>query len=88
MHSIAIIDDSSAIKCTGRNVSDCSAIDYTFCNIGKLQCDCIDGFIPVYDKEKPMKLNYCRDPIVLTSSVGGYCLIPKYGSVSETVRQV
>ena len=43
----------------------------------KLQCECIEGFLPVYDKEEPMKLSYCKDPIVLTSSVGGYCLIPR-----------
>ena len=27
-----------------------------------------------------MKLKYCKDPIVLTSSVGGYCLIDKHCS--------
>ena len=29
---------------------------------------------------QPMKLKYCKDPIVLTSSVGGYCLIDKHCS--------
>ena len=67
----------SANKCSGSNVTECSNIGYGYCNMVTLQCECIEGFLPVYDKEEPMKLSYCKDPIVLTSSVGGYCLIPR-----------
>ena len=71
---------AGAISCTGKNISECSSIEHTFCNIVTLRCECLEGFLPVYDKIQPMKLKYCKDPIVLTSSVGGYCLIDKHCS--------
>ena len=36
--------------------------------------------MPVYDDDQPMKLTWCKDPIVLTSTVGGYCLVPRHCS--------
>ena len=38
------------------------------------QCKCLEGILSVYDDQDPMKLTWCKDPIILTSTVGGYCV--------------
>ena len=41
-------------------------------------CVCMEGFLSVYDDNDPTKLTWCKDPIVLTSTVGGYCLVSRH----------
>ena len=57
--------------------SDCTDIENAICSING-QCQCQEGFLPTYDDNEPLKLTWCKDPIVLTSTVGGYCLISRY----------
>ena len=59
--------------------TDCSEIENAYCNENG-QCTCLEGFLPTYDGRQPMKLTWCKDPIVLTSTVGGYCLVPRHCS--------
>ena len=41
---------------------------------------CRSGFIPIYERGEDgiRKLNNCHDPIIVTSTVGGRCLIPEH----------
>jgi hypothetical protein len=41
---------------------------------------CRNGFIPIYERGEDgiRKLNNCHDPIIVTSTVGGRCLIPEH----------
>jgi hypothetical protein len=43
-------------------------------------CRCRSGFIPIYERggDGIRKLNNCHDPIIVTSTVGGRCLIPEH----------
>ena len=55
---------------------DCNIVENALCIEG--QCQCQEGFLETYDDAEPEKLTWCKDPIVLTSTVGGYCLVPKH----------
>ena len=55
---------------------DCASIENAQCIEG--QCQCLEGFLETYDDAEPERLTWCKDPIVLTSTVGGYCLVPKH----------
>ncbi len=68
---------SIVVTCSGED-DNCTSIENAFCDIGKGQCACIEGFLPVYDEDHPRKLTWCKDPIILTSTVGGYCLVPRH----------
>ncbi len=41
---------------------------------------CRTGFIPIYERgaDGIRTLNNCHDPIIVTSTVGGRCLIPEH----------
>jgi hypothetical protein len=41
---------------------------------------CRSGFIPIYERgaDGARKLNNCHDPVIVTSTVGGRCLIPEH----------
>lgn len=58
---------------------DCIEVENAVCNDNG-QCQCREGFLSVYDDQEPLKLTWCKDPIVLTSTVGGYCLVERHCS--------
>ena len=69
---------STTTATQGDQKCDCDFIDNAQC--ADRQCQCIEGFLPVYDPDHPSKLVWCKDPIVLTSTIGGYCLVQKHCS--------
>ncbi len=76
--STTTASSSSEVATCSRRDENCTSIENAYCDLRKGRCECIEGFLPVYDEDHPKKLTWCKDPIVLTSTVGGYCLVQRH----------